>query len=87
MSPTSTLDGHPAGARLSSAEAIHIATDVAEKRGIDLAEFYSPVARFTMTGQSGTWFVFFEGRALIVGNHFGVMISDESGEASFHGGR
>ena len=70
----------PAGARLTSSEAVRIAKQTAERDGIILSDYKRPDAQYR---QDGSWFVFFDGRGLFksVGSHFAVFIDDRTGEA------
>ena len=79
-----TAEQCPQGARLTPAEAARIATDVARAKGIDLTKFSEPMAHY----KPGTWVVLFEGteQPRRPGDHFGVVINDNTGEASFQGG-
>ena len=77
----------PEGARLSTAEVIRIARQTAELHGIDLGKYKEPEAHYDHTSRDGSWFVFFDGRVPMPGNHFGVMVDDRTGEAQLHRGR
>jgi hypothetical protein len=75
-----------AGARLSIADAVRIAQHTAKKQGCDLSQYEQHEAEFANSKGGGTWFVFFEGKRKMPGNHFSVTINDKTGSASFQGG-
>jgi hypothetical protein len=81
-----TPDTKPEGARLSTAEAIRIARQAAERQGVDLGRYREPEAHYDFTRKDRSWFVFFDGRVARPGNHFAVSVDDRTGEAQFHGG-
>lgn len=80
-------DATTEGARLSTAEAIRIARQTAERQGVDLGRYNEPEAHYEFTRKDRSWVVFFEGRVAMPGNHFSVSVDDRTGEAQFHGGR
>lgn len=73
--PSSLADG----ARLSADDAIAVARLTAERRGVDLARYKEPVARYMPDDQ--VWSVRFHGWEPILGNHFRVLVEDGTGEA------
>ena len=75
------------GARLSAADAIRIAKQEAEHQGVDLGRYKEPEAHYEFTRKDRSWFVFFDGRVPMPGNHFSVYVDDRTGAAQFHGGR
>jgi|WetSurMetagenome_2_1015567.scaffolds.fasta_scaffold169566_3 hypothetical protein len=79
-------DTKPEGARLSTAEAIRIAKQAAERQGIDLRRYKEPEAHYEFTRKDKSWFVFFDGRVAMPGNHFSVSVDDQTGETRFFGG-
>ena len=66
-------------ARLSTAEAIHIAKQAAERAGSTLSRYKEPEAYFEFSRKNRHWFIFFDGKEAIPGNHFGVDIDDQTG--------
>jgi hypothetical protein len=74
------------GARLRTAEVIRIAKQVAEQKGIDLHRYKEPEAHFEFTREDKSWFVFFNGREAVPGNHFSVSVDDQTGETRLFGG-
>ena len=85
--PATIADANPRGARLSTAEAIRIARQTAERQGVDLGRYQEPVAHYEFTRKDRSWFVFFDGRVAMPGNHFSVSVDDRTGEAQFYGGK
>ena len=81
-----TPDTKPEGARLSTAEAIRIARQTAERQGVDLQRYKEPEAHYEFTRKDRSWFVFFDGRVAMPGNHFSVSVDDRTGAAQFRGG-
>jgi hypothetical protein len=79
-------DTKPDGARLSKSEVIRIATQTAERQGVRLQDYKDPEAHYEFTRKDKSWFVFFDGRVAIPGNHFSVSVDDQSGEPQFFGG-
>jgi hypothetical protein len=77
----------PEGARLSTAEAILIAKQTAERQGVDLKGYKEPDAHYEFTRKDKSWFVFFGGRVAKPGHFFSVSVADQTGEAHFHGGK
>jgi len=84
---SSAPDGKPAGARLSTAEAIQIAKQAAEREGVRLRDYKEPEAHYEFTRKDRSWFVFFDGRVAMPGNHFSVSVDDRTSKAQFFGGR
>jgi hypothetical protein len=76
----------PAGARLSTDEALAIARQTALDRGLNLDDFHPPEAHYELLQHDRMWFVSFDGRIAKPGNHFGVLIDDRTGEAKLQGG-
>ena len=62
--------------RLSIEEAVAIANAAAIKAGLDLTRFSSPEAHFEYVENDCRWFVHYEGKDSVVGNHFGVFVHD-----------
>jgi hypothetical protein len=77
----------PAGARLTTAEAIEIAQQTAERDGRRLSDYKSPEAHYEFIQQDKSWWVFFRGRVLSPGNHFAVSIDDPTGKTRLIPGR
>ncbi len=73
----------PAGARLSTTEAIDIAKRTAERKGVDLRDFHEPEAHYEFVFKNKTWFVSFQGLVPAIGNHFSVYVNDRTREAEF----
>jgi hypothetical protein len=86
-SQTIVPDTKPEGARLSTAEAIRVAKQAAELQGVDLRQYKEPEAHYELTRKDKSWFVFFDGRVAMPGNHFSVSVDDQTGETRFFGGR
>ena len=68
------------GARLRTADVIRIAKQVAEQKGIDLHRYKEPEAHLEFTRKDKTWFVFFNGQEAAPGDHFSVLVDDQTGE-------
>ena len=62
--------------RLSIEEAVATANAAAIKAGLDLTRFSSPEAHFEYVESDCRWFVHYEGKDSVVGNHFGVFVHD-----------
>ena len=84
---TSASDVTPERARLSTAEAIRIAKQAAEGEGADLRRYKEPEAHYEFTQKDRSWFVFFDGRVAMPGNHFSVSVDDQTGKTQVFGGR
>jgi hypothetical protein len=76
----------PEGARLSTAEVIRIAKQEAERQGADLGRYKEPEAHYELTRKDKTWFVSFDGRVAMPGNHISVRVDDRTGETRFFRG-
>lgn len=74
-----------ASPRLTEAQAIEIAMRVARKEGRDLNEYGRPEATYWATDR--TWFVFFDGKANLIGNFFFVTVDDRKRTAELSPGR
>src|SRR5215204_3333476 len=79
----SAAETKPAGARLSTAEAIRIAQQAAERQGANLSRYKEPKAHYEFTRKDKAWFVSFGGRVAMPGNHFSVYVDDQTGETRF----
>ena len=77
----------PEGARLSTAEAIRIAEQAAERDGRQLSDYKPPVAHYEYTRKDRSWWVFFDGRVAMFGNHFSVSIDDQTGKTQLMRGK
>ena len=71
-------DPTPAGARLSPAEVIRIAGDVAVKDGRDLADYHAPRPVYQQLHADEPWTVFYDGKVPTPGNHFLVDVDDRT---------
>ena len=83
----STSEVRPAGARLTTTEAIRIAQEAAVHDGVRLSDFKSPEAHYEFARKDKSWWVFFDGRVPMPGNHFAVSIDDPTGKTEFIPGR
>jgi len=83
--PSSATDTKPVGASLSTAEAIRIAKQAAQRQGVQLHDFKEPKAQFTSKDHS--WWLLFDGQVPMPGNHFVVSIDDPTGNTRFFPGR
>ena len=79
-------DIRPQGALLGQAEVIRIAKQTAERQGVRLRDFKEPRVRYELS-QNRTWFLLFDGKRPMPGNHFFVSVDDRTGEAVLIGGR
>ncbi len=70
----------PAAARLTTAEAVRIAREAAEREGSRLSDYKPPEAHYDYTRKDKTWWVFFAGRVAAPGNDFFVSVDDQSGK-------
>jgi hypothetical protein len=86
-SQTAAPDTKPEGARLRTAEAIQIAKQAAERQGVRLRDYKEPEAHYEFTHKDKSWFVFFDGRVAMPGNHFSVSVDDQTGKTQFFWGR
>jgi len=80
-------DTKPEGARMSTTEAVRIAKRAAERQGVHLSDFKEPKAHFELARKDQSWFVFFDGRVPMPGNHFAVSIDDQTGDTYFIPGK
>ena len=72
---------------MSPAEAIRIAKQAAERQGSDLRRYKEPEARYEFTRNDKSWWVFFDGRVPMPGNHFAVSVDDQTGDTRFIPGK
>ena len=63
---------------MTEEEAIATANEAAEAAGAILADFNGPKAR--REEGRGEWVVFYQGKKLLVGNHFMVVVDDGTGQ-------
>jgi hypothetical protein len=70
-----------AGPRLTEAEAVEIATKVAVKKRIDLKNYEMLNCRYLTKDKS--WYVSFNGKQRIVGDHFSVVVYDRNRTTRF----
>ena len=75
-----TSEIRPAGARLTTGEAIRIAQEAAVHNGVRLSDYKLPEAHFEFTRKDKSWWVFFDGRVPMPGHHFAVSIDDPTGK-------
>src|SRR4051812_32122234 len=80
---TSVSDTKPEGARLSMAEVIRIAKQAADRQGADLSKYKEPETHYEFTRKDKSWWVFFDGRVPMPGNHFSVSVDDQTGKTQF----
>jgi hypothetical protein len=78
--PTAS-DAKVDGARLSQAQVVRIAAEAATKHGYRLADYKDPEAHYQFTRKDKTWSVFYDGKVPTPGNHFLVVIDDQTGAA------
>ena len=74
-------DFTPLGARLSQPEALRIAVQTAEKRGISLSNYKRPEVKYRTNYDEKYWIVFYDGKRPMPGNHFWIRIDDRTGTA------
>ena len=72
--------------RLAEAEVLSIANGAARKSGADLSKFNVPQAHFEYVEKNCTWSVFYEGVGSTIGNHFLVIINDNTRRTQLFGG-
>jgi len=72
-------------ALLSEAEVIGIANNAATLAGIALRDFHTPVARLRPDANAKicTWSVYYNGRKPTLGNHFWVLVEDQTKRTTF----
>jgi hypothetical protein len=73
-------DTKPVGASLSTAQVIRIAKQAAQRQGADLRRYKEPKAHYEFTRKDKSWFVSFDGRVAMPGDHFSVSVDDQTGE-------
>ena len=81
------LEIPPAGARLTSTEAIRIAQQTAVNKGIRLGDYQPPEPYYEFTRKDRSWWVVFEGKVPMPGIHFALSIDDPTGKAELSPGR
>ena len=74
-------------AKMGIEAVINLANKVAEKQGIELSKFNTPAAHFNPLGKDNSWWVNYEAKRPLPGNHFTVVINDDSGEARYIPGK
>lgn len=72
--------------RLSEVEVLTIANDAARRAGTDLSKFNVPQAYFEYVDNNCTWSVLYEGIGDTIGNHFLVIVDDNTRQAQLFGG-
>lgn len=65
----------------------HVPNHAAEREGIDISRYNEPEAHYEFARKDKTWFVAFDGRVAMPGNHFSVSVDDQTGEAQVFRGR
>ncbi|MGA3287614.1 MAG: hypothetical protein ABSD46_09320 [Bacteroidota bacterium] len=65
---------------MSENEVISIANHAAEKAGHILSKYDKPKAKFNFISQDSTWTVFYDGIIPAPGNHFMILVKDQTGE-------
>jgi hypothetical protein len=73
-------------AHLHRSEVISIAKQAAALEGYHLGAYKRPTARFEIGPEGKTWSVSFDGKDLIPGNFFEVMVDDRTRETRIVGG-
>jgi hypothetical protein len=64
--------------RMTQPEVVRVAGQAGEAVGYSLTHYKEPEAHFEFTDKDRTWSVFYEGRELLPGNHFLVVIDDRT---------
>ena len=77
----------PEGAVRSRTEAIELARKAARTDGRDLANYEEPRASFHSDARWNYWYVFFNGKSGVFGNHFSVRVDDLTGATRLVKGR
>jgi len=83
--PPATAESHYS--RLNVAEATELAVKDAARQGRDLQQYHPAVVSFSWQGTEGTWWVHFNGRVSMPGNHFAIAVDDATGTMQLHAGR
>jgi hypothetical protein len=77
----------PVGAHLTTAEAVRIAQQAAEREGRRLSDYKLPEPHYQYTRKDKSWWVSFDGQVPAPGNHFSVLIDDQTGKTQLMPGR
>jgi flavin-binding protein dodecin len=70
--------------RLTEAEVLEIATKVAVKKGYDLKDY--EMLNVSYSAKEKYWFVHFNGKLRIIGDHFSVGVDDRKRATKFYRG-
>lgn len=76
-------DTKPGVADLSKDEVISIASESAEKTGVNLQDFKEPEVQLDFSNNRKLWLLFYERRTGIVGNDFWMTVNDKTRMARF----
>ena len=80
-------DLRPHVARLSQAQAINIAKLAAEREGRRLIDYKDPEAHYEFIQKDRSWSIFFDGKVPMFGNHFVVVVDDQTKSTRIMPGR
>lgn len=69
------------GCELTANEATRIGEAAAEESGIEITNYKPPIVDFSDDDGEKYWSLLYEGKIPAPGNHFTVLINDESGTA------
>ena len=76
-------DGRP---NLTEIEAVSIAHRVAIKAGYDLHDYAASKVRYSHTNEHDAWFIDYDGKVPLPGNHLSVRVHDKTRQTQlFHG--
>lgn len=77
------VEGTPANWTMSPDEAVLAATNFCERDGINLSAYDTPRIVCDSLDGSRFWCLLYDGVAQIPGNHFMLLLNDETGEVEF----
>ena len=65
--------------RMTTSEVVRLAGTAATAAGFRLSDYREPDVRWELADRNRTWTVFYEGKVLLPGHHFLIVIDDQTG--------
>jgi hypothetical protein len=64
--------------QMTKSDVVRVANQAAEVAGYHLTDYKEPQVHFEFTDKNHTWTVFYDGKVLVPGNHFLVLVNDRT---------
>jgi hypothetical protein len=82
----SSADAKAGTPTLARDQVVQMADKFAKERGLDLDKYERPLVYYELIKKDDKWSVHYDGKSLITGDHFMIIIHDKTRKIVFYGG-